>query len=73
MSNTLDINGLTIVALTVLLFSVVRTDMKIHQIHNIMVIAIIFLGLVSQLLLDGVGGIVDWAAGLAVGTVFWAS
>lgn len=70
MSNTLDINGLTIVALTVLLFSIVRTDMKIHQIHNIMVIAIIFLGLVSQLLLDGVAGVIDWAAGIAVGTAF---
>lgn len=70
MTNTLDINGLTIVALSVLLFTIVRTDIKIHQIPNIMVIAIIFLGLVSQLLLDGVSGVVDWAAGIAVGTAF---
>ncbi|MEJ2137943.1 MAG: A24 family peptidase [Gammaproteobacteria bacterium] len=70
MTNTLDINGLTIVALSVLLYAVVRTDIKIHQIPNIMVIAIIFLGLVSQLLLDGVAGVIDWAAGIAVGTVF---
>ncbi len=70
MTNTLDINGLTIVALSVLLFTIVRTDIKIHQIPNIMVIAIIFLGLVNQLLLGGVSGIINWAAGIAVGLVF---
>jgi len=67
MTNGIDIAGLTCIVLLVLLCSVVYTDIKTHRINNTMVIAIIFLGLVSGLLEDGSAGIVTWIGGMAVG------
>jgi prepilin peptidase CpaA len=65
-----DINGLTIVALGVLLTAVVWNDITTHRIENVSVLAILLLGLISQLLGAGVPGIVQWLAGMAVGLGF---
>jgi prepilin peptidase CpaA len=65
-----DINGLTIVALGVLLTAVVWNDITTHRIENVSVLAILLLGLLSQLLSEGVPGIVQWLAGMAVGLGF---
>jgi len=65
-----DINGLTIVALGVLLTAVVWNDITTHRIENVSVLAILLLGLLSQLLGEGVPGIVQWLAGMAVGLGF---
>jgi len=67
---TTDINGLTIVALGVLLTAVVWNDITTHRIENVSVLAILLLGLLSQLLAEGVPGIVQWLAGMAVGLGF---
>jgi len=68
--STTDINGLTIVALGVLLTAVVWNDITTHRIENVSVLAILLLGLLSQLLGAGVPGIVQWLAGMAVGLGF---
>lgn len=70
MLSTTDINGLTIVALGVLLTAVVWNDITTHRIENVSVLAILLLGLLSQLLGAGVPGIVQWLAGMAVGLGF---
>lgn len=59
--------GLTIVALGVILISVVLTDIKSHRISNAMVMMIVLLGLVSQLLMHGVDGVMQGLGGMAVG------
>jgi prepilin peptidase CpaA len=66
----IDINGLTIVALGVLLAAVVWVDMTQHRIENVSVMSILLLGLLSQLLGNGVPGIVEWLGGAAAGLVF---
>lgn len=70
MLSATDINGLTIVALGVLLTAVVWNDITTHRIENVSVLAILLLGLLSQLLGAGVPGIVQWLAGMAVGLGF---
>lgn len=70
MLSATDINGLTIVALGVLLTAVVWNDITTHRIENVSVLAILLLGLLSQLLSEGVPGIVQWLAGMAVGLGF---
>jgi len=60
--------GFTIVALSVMLISVVWTDVKTHRISNAMVIMIVLLGLCFQLLANGVNAVVmQGLAGMAVG------
>jgi prepilin peptidase CpaA len=70
MLTPIDINGLTIVALGVLLTAVVWNDITTHRIENVSVLAIILLGLISQLLGNGAPGVVNWFAGMAVGLGF---
>lgn len=70
MLTPMDINGLTVVALLVLLVAVVWHDMTTHRIENVSVLAIILLGLFSQLLGDGAVGVVNWLGGMAVGLGF---
>jgi prepilin peptidase CpaA len=65
--NNINFTGLTVVALSVMLVSVVWTDIKTHRISNAMVMMIIILGLLSQLLGNGVDGVIQGLAGLAVG------
>jgi prepilin peptidase CpaA len=65
--NNIDFTGLTVVALSVMLISVVWTDIKTHRISNAMVMMIIVLGLLSQLAGNGVDGVMQGLAGLAVG------
>jgi len=67
-TNHIDIiTGLTVVALSVMLVSIVWTDIKTHCISNAMVIMIVLLGLISQLLGNGVTGVMQGLAGMAVG------
>jgi prepilin peptidase CpaA len=66
----IDINGLTIVALGVLLVAVVWVDITKHRIENVSVMAILLLGLLSQLLGNGTQGIMQWLGGTAVGLGF---
>jgi prepilin peptidase CpaA len=70
MLTPMDINGLTVVALLGLLVAVVWHDMTTHRIENVSVMAIILLGLFSQLLGNGSVGIVSWLGGMAVGLGF---
>ena len=67
MISNIEFSGLTVVALGVMLASVVWTDIKTHRINNAMVILIVLLGFVSQLFVNGVDGIVQAIAGMAVG------
>jgi prepilin peptidase CpaA len=62
-----EFTGLTIVALGVILVSVVWTDVKTHRISNAMVMMIVLLGLISQLFISGVSGVVQGVSGMAVG------
>lgn len=57
-------------ALGVLLTAVVWNDITTHRIENVSVLAILLLGLISQLLGAGVPGIMQWLAGMAVGLGF---
>jgi prepilin peptidase CpaA len=57
----------TIAFLSVMLVSVVWTDIKTHRISNSMVLMIVLLGLVSQLLGNGVTGVMQGLGGMAVG------
>ncbi len=70
MLTPIDINGLTIIALGALLAAIVWNDIRTHRIENVSVIAIVMLGLLSQLLGNGVAGIVNWLGGMAVGFCF---
>lgn len=68
MISGIELTGLTIVALSVMLISVVWTDIKTHRISNAMVIMIVLLGLCFQLLANGINAVVmEGLAGMAVG------
>ena len=68
MISSMQYTGFTIVALSVMLISVVWTDVKTHRISNAMVIMIVLLGLCFQLLANGVNAVVmQGLAGMAVG------
>lgn len=67
MLTPMDINGLTIVALSVLLVAVVWNDITTHRIENVSVMAIVLLGLFSNLLGNGAPGVVNWLSGMGVG------
>jgi prepilin peptidase CpaA len=67
-TNNIDIiTGLTVVALSVMLISIVWTDIRTHRISNAMVMMIVLLGLISQLIGNGVTGVMQGLAGMAVG------
>ena len=67
MISNIEFSGLTIVALGVILISVVLTDIKTHRISNAMVMMIVLLGLISQLFIHGIDGIMQGLGGMAVG------
>ena len=67
MTEGINFTGLTIVTLAVILVSVVWTDIKSHRISNAMVMMIMLLGLMSQLMTNGVDGVMTGLAGMAVG------
>ncbi len=67
MISNIEFSGLTIIALGVILSSVVLTDIRSHRISNVMVIMIVLLGLVSQLFVHGVNGVMQGLGGMAVG------
>ena len=67
MSSAINISGVTVIALSVMLISVVWTDIKTHRISNSMVVMIILLGLISQLIGNGVDGVMAGLGGMAVG------
>jgi prepilin peptidase CpaA len=68
-SSAINISGVTVIALSVMLISVVWTDIKTHRISNSMVVMIILLGLISQLIGNGVDGVMAGLGGMAVGLV----
>lgn len=65
--NAEQITGATTVVLLIMIASTVITDVREHRISNVMVLAVLFLGLVSQLAIHDADGIVFWLGGLAIG------
>jgi prepilin peptidase CpaA len=65
--SNIEFMGLTIIALGVILIAVVLTDIKSHRISNAMVMMIVLLGLISQLFVHGVNGVIQGLGGMAVG------
>jgi prepilin peptidase CpaA len=63
----IQFGSVTTVALCILMLAAVVTDMREHRIPNLLVIAVLLLGLMTQIGTDSVTGIVSWAGGLAIG------
>ena len=63
----LDISGLTSVALIVFMFSAVVHDVRCCRIKNELVVAVLFLGIASQISSSGLIGIGLWVGGMAIG------
>ena len=66
-ANTLQFNSIAALALCIFMAIAVSTDMREHRIPNMLVVAVLLLGLVVQLNPDFATGIISWAGGLAVG------
>jgi len=62
-----QLHGFLTVVLCVLMVAAVSTDMRERRIKNSLVIMILLLGLVAQIALDPIAGLVFWATGLLVG------
>jgi prepilin peptidase CpaA len=62
-----QLHGFLTVVLCVLMVAAVNTDMRERRIKNSLVIMILLLGLVAQIALDPIAGLVFWATGLLVG------
>ena len=62
-----QLSGITTVALLVMLVSAVMTDVREHRIPNTLVMMVISLGLISQLIMSGVSGLMFWVGGAAMG------
>ena len=66
-SNTIQFNSIAAVTLCIFMVIAVATDIREHRIPNMLVIAVLLLGLTVQISSDSAAGIVSWAGGLAVG------
>jgi prepilin peptidase CpaA len=66
-SNTLQFNSIAAVALCIFMVIAVTTDIREHRIPNLLVVAVLLLGLIVQINTGSATGIVSWAGGLAVG------
>jgi prepilin peptidase CpaA len=66
-SNTLQFNSIAATALCIMMVIAVATDLREHRIPNLLVIAVLLLGLMTQIGTDSVTGIASWAGGLAIG------
>ena len=66
-SNTLQFDSIAAMTLCIFMVIAVVTDLREHRIPNMLVIAVLLLGLTTQLGTDSVTGIISWAGGLAIG------